>query len=150
MKPTLTENVFIYDRVNVATILVSVNLAGVSTANGFSQAPVFSGDSSNLVYASSASNLPGAGFNEFDSIFALNLSDQGIAGSGGGTNGQWNVQFLNSPGFWTKSDPLLAGDAERGAKGSYQVQFKRQPHRSGMAGFEWQRQSSVRKAGQPI
>ncbi len=118
-----SENVYIYDRINAATILVSLNLAGSSAAKGFSMQPVFSGDSSNLVFVSSAPNLSGAGFNLSKAIFVLNLSDQSVIGSGGGTN-SFDVQFLGSS--VSGQGPTLAWPVTTGVApgGSYRVEYK--------------------------
>lgn len=67
-------DMFLYDLVNGSTRLVSLNQAENSTANSFSQMPMFSGDGKNLIFKSFASNLPDQGVNEYGAIYALNLS----------------------------------------------------------------------------
>ncbi len=118
-------NLYLYDRVNQATLLVSVNAAGFSTANMASVSPIFSGDSSNLVFESYASNLAAPGFNEYSAIFSMGLSDQAVGSAGGdGMTGQWNVQFLNPA--TAGQNPVLSWPVAAGVLpgGSYRVQYK--------------------------
>ena len=90
-------DMFLYDRVNDATILVSVNQAGTSTANSWSLIPVFSGDGNTLAFESYASNLPGPGFNEFSAIFTLNLSPPVMVDSDGdGMDDQWEMDHFGT------------------------------------------------------
>jgi hypothetical protein len=90
-------DMFLYDRVNDATILVSVNQAGTSTANNWSLIPVFSGDGNTLAFESYASNLPGPGFNEFSAIFTLNLSPPVLVDSDrDGMDDQWEMDHFGT------------------------------------------------------
>ncbi|HXF10418.1 MAG TPA: hypothetical protein VN625_06500 [Desulfuromonadaceae bacterium] len=82
--PSDTNNagdLFLYDRLNAATTLVSVNRKGASTANHHSSRPVFSGDSGTLVFCSYASDLSAPGFNEANAIFALKLQSPAVSDS---------------------------------------------------------------------
>lgn len=77
-------DLFVFDQVNNTTVAVTVNQAGSATANSWSLMPVFSGDSSNLVFESYAANLPAPGFNEWSAIYEFNLASfPFVAGQGG-------------------------------------------------------------------
>jgi hypothetical protein len=75
---------FIYDASNHATILVSVNGAGNSTADDRSLKPVFSSDSQTLFFQSWASDLSASDCNSDSDIFALDLTALPVTGPGGG------------------------------------------------------------------
>jgi WD40-like Beta Propeller Repeat len=116
-------NIYLYDWTNNATTLISLNLAGNATGNGWSLGPEFSGDGSTLVFQSYASDLSALAFNEFGAIFALNLS------SFGGTNSlDTNTTFYAQINGLTgagqnppKANPVINWSAVPGT--SYQVQF---------------------------
>ena len=117
-------DLFIYDVSNNATILVSVNGAGNSTADDRSLKPVFSSDGQTLFFQSWASDLSTADFNSDSDIFALDLTALPVTGSGGGgsTNSAsiFYAQMIPAGAFSPKpaiSWPLASGK-------SYQVQFK--------------------------
>jgi Tol biopolymer transport system component len=115
-------DVFIYDVSNHATILVSVNTAGDSTANSYSLRPVFSADGRTLFFQSWASDLAGNDFNNGSDIFALDLTALPVTISGGGsTNASvFYAQFFPAGSvtqYPVVSWPLAAGQ-------TYGVQFK--------------------------
>ncbi|HZL78286.1 MAG TPA: hypothetical protein VFC17_05485, partial [Candidatus Limnocylindrales bacterium] len=116
-------DVFIYDVSNHATILVSVNPSGSSTANSFSLQPVFSADSQTLFFQSWSSDLAANDFNHGSDIFALDLTalPVTISGGGGATNSAVFYAQLFSAGSLTQTPtiswPLAAGK-------NYRVQFK--------------------------
>ena len=115
-------DVFIYDVSNHATILVSVNTAGASTANSYSLRPVFSAEGRTLFFQSWASDLAGNDFNNGSDIFALDLTALPVTIPGGGsTNSSVFYAQLFPAGLVTQypvvSWPLAAGQ-------TYGVQFK--------------------------
>jgi len=121
---TTAENLFIYDRVNNATIVASVDLSGNSTADDNSLKPVFSADSQTLAFESWASDLVTNDFNGGSDIVSLNLAalPVTVAGSGGGSsNSPALYAQLVPPGVLSSnlavSWPLASGAA-------YQVQYK--------------------------
>ena len=67
-------NLFIYDASNNATILVSINASGSSTADDRSLNPVFSADGRTLFFQSWASDLSSNDFNNGSDLFALDLT----------------------------------------------------------------------------
>jgi hypothetical protein len=116
-------NIYLYDWANHATTLISLNLAGDSTANFWSQEPGFSGDGSTLVFQSYASDLSSLAFNEFGAVFALNLSSFTVTNSTG-SNAVFYAQInvggasgQNSP----NANPAINWQATPGT--SYQVQY---------------------------
>jgi hypothetical protein len=118
-------DLFLFDRSNNATLLLTVNQDGSSSANSWSLMPIFSADSSTLTFESFACDLPAPGFNEFSDIYAFGLSSfPGVLGSSGSgstsSNSEFPVQFL-SPGP-TTSYPGLSWPLSPG--NSYQAQFK--------------------------
>ena len=92
---TANGNIYLYDWTNNATTLISLNLAGNSTANFWSLTPEFSGDGSTLVFQSYASDLSALAFNEFGAIFALDFSSFGGTNSSG-TNLIFSAQINGS------------------------------------------------------
>jgi Tol biopolymer transport system component len=116
-------NVFIYDRVNNATAVASVDLDGNSTAGDNSLKPAFSADGSTLAFESWASDLVTNDFNGGSDIFALNMATLPVVIAGGG-EGQGNPPHLYAqvllPGAiganTAVSWPLATGAA-------YEVQF---------------------------
>ena len=116
-------NLFIYDASNNATILVSVNASGSSTADDRSLNPVFSADSQMLFFQSWASDLSSNDFNNGNDVFALDLATLPITSPGGGSTNSASVfdaqlfpagSFASNP---TISWPLASGK-------TYQVQYK--------------------------
>ncbi|HUA65622.1 MAG TPA: hypothetical protein VME24_07230 [Alphaproteobacteria bacterium] len=116
-------NVYLYDRANNATTLISVNLAGDSVANNWSSQPEFSADGSTLIFQSYASDLASQDFNEFSSVFELNLSSS--LTNSAGTNVATAAQIsgvTTAPGQTSPSgNPVITWPATPGL--SYQVQF---------------------------
>ena len=115
-------DLFIYDASNNATILVSVNGAGNSTADDRSLKPVFSSDSRTLFFQSWASDLSAADFNSDSDIFALDLTALPVTGSGGSTNSAtvFYAQMVRAGTF--SPNPAISWSLTSGK--SYQVQFK--------------------------
>jgi Tol biopolymer transport system component len=116
-------DVFIYDVSNNATILVSVDAAGASTANSYSLRPVFSADGRTLFFQSWASDLSGNDFNNGSDIFALDLTalPVTISGGGGSTNSSvFYAQFFPAGSF--AQNPVVGWPLASG--NTYQVQFK--------------------------
>ncbi|HEY1788434.1 MAG TPA: hypothetical protein VGJ73_09780 [Verrucomicrobiae bacterium] len=116
-------NIFLYDWIHNATTLVSVNLAGDSTANCWSLQPEFSGDGSTLVFQSYASDLVAQALNGFGAIFALNLSPF-FATNSAGTNMPFYTQIdgITAPGQnFSNENPAINWTAVPG--NSYQVQY---------------------------
>ena len=114
--------IFVFDTLNNATILVSVNTAGNSAADR-SLKPVFSGDSRSLFFQSWASDINNRDFNNSCDIFALDLTALPLTDSNGqnGTNAtEFSVQFFPAGSF--NSQPTLAWPLAAG--NVYQVQFK--------------------------
>lgn len=90
-------DIFLYDRINGATTLVSVDAAGTSTANNLSLQPFLSGDGSRLVFESYATDLSASGYNESSAIFALNLSSSVIADADGdGMDNAWETNYFGT------------------------------------------------------
>lgn len=116
-------NMFIYDRVNNATAVASVDLGENSTAGDNSLKPAFSADGSTLAFESWAPDLVTGDFNNGSDIFALSLATLPvvIAGGGGVSNTPPLDAELLLPGAVSPnvavSWPLATGAA-------YQVQFK--------------------------
>jgi Tol biopolymer transport system component len=66
-------DVFLYDRLNNETTLLSVNQIGSAAGDSRSLAPVFSGDGRTLVFQSSASDMTAQDFNLSGDLFACQL-----------------------------------------------------------------------------
>ena len=118
-------DLFLFDRSNNATMLLTVNQGGSSSANSWSLLPVFSGDGGTLVFESYDSNLPGPGYNEWSAIWAFDLSSfPVVVGSGGSGTGSSNSEFYVQlvPANSTTPYPGLSWPLSPG--NSYQVQFK--------------------------
>jgi hypothetical protein len=118
-------DLFIYDASNNATILVSVNGAGNSTANDRSLKPVFSGDSQTLFFQSWAPDLSSTNdFNNDSDIFALDLTALPVTGSsGGGSTNSVSVFYAQMiPAGTFSPNPAISWPLASGK--SYQVQFK--------------------------
>jgi hypothetical protein len=117
-------DLFIYDASNHATILVSVNGAGNSTADDRSLKPVFSSDSQTLFFQSWASDLSTPDFNSDSDIFALDLTALPMTGSGGsGSTSSASVFYAQMiPAGTFSPNPAISWPLASGK--SYQVQFK--------------------------
>ncbi|HXB59537.1 MAG TPA: hypothetical protein VNU95_08225 [Candidatus Acidoferrales bacterium] len=116
-------NIYLYDWANNATTLISLNLAGSSTANYWSLEPEFSGDGSTLVFQSYASDLSALAFNEFGAVFALNLSSL-TATNSTGTNTAFYAQIngITAAGQNpANGNPAISWPVTPG--NSYQVQY---------------------------
>jgi hypothetical protein len=115
-------NIFLYDRLNNATALVTVDQTGNFTANNRSLTPLFSADGSTLVFQSWASDLLAGDFNSGEDFFAFNLTAFPVTGSNGSgtTNSVFYAQLIppgTSAQYPAVSWPLASGK-------SYQAQFK--------------------------
>jgi WD40-like Beta Propeller Repeat len=116
-------NIYLYDLVNNATTLSSVNLAGNSGANYWSLEPEFSADGNTFVFQSYASDLSSLAFNRFGAIFAFNISSSASTNSTG-ANTAINVQIngFGVPGQNSGNmNPVISWPVASG--NSYQVQF---------------------------
>jgi hypothetical protein len=116
-------DLFIYDRSNAATIVVSASGSGNFTANDRSLKPVFSGDSQTLFFQSWASDLAGDDFNSGSDLFALNLAS--FPGGAGTINSAstFYMQLTLAGGFGQEGQyPLISWPLISGK--TYQVQFK--------------------------
>ena len=106
-------DVFLWDRTTGATMLLSVSLSMNSSADNRSLTPVFSGDSSTLMFESWASDLVTGDLNRASDLFVFNLYTSSpipllkaaIVPAGGPGQGVWI------------SWPVIQGK-------SYQMQFK--------------------------
>jgi Tol biopolymer transport system component len=116
-------DLFIYDTSNNATILVSVDAAGSSTAADRSLQPVFSADGRTLLFQSWAPDISGSDFNSGSDLFALDLTALPVTSSGGGQTNAASVFYAqlwlpgSPPQTPTLSWPLAPAVA-------YQVQYK--------------------------
>jgi Tol biopolymer transport system component len=106
-------DVFIYDRLNSTTTLLSASRLGMSAADNRSLAPVFSADGQTLMFQSWASDIVAQDFNYGSDVFAFSLYSSSpiplfsaaiVPGAGSG-QGPWII--------W----PVLPGK-------TYSVQFK--------------------------
>jgi hypothetical protein len=119
-----TADLFVYDASNNATILVSVNASGNSTADDRSLKPVFSADGRTLFFQSWAADISGNDFNNGSDIFALDLTALPMTTSnGGGATNYASVFYVQlvSTGIFN-SNPTLTWPLAAGK--SYQVQYK--------------------------
>jgi Tol biopolymer transport system component len=90
-------DVFLYDRLLNATVLVTADEFGESSANGRSLAPVFSADSRILAFQSWASDLSGLDLNQSSDLFGLDITSTVISDSDGDRmDDAWEVQFFGS------------------------------------------------------
>lgn len=87
------QDVFIHDRFQNATILISRNHAGTGSASGLSSTPVMARDGRTLVFQSFANDLVESDYNERRDIFVLRL---GVGDSDNdGLDDDWEVAFFN-------------------------------------------------------
>ena len=110
-------DIFLWDRVTGATMLMSVSRSMNSSADNRSLTPVFSSDSRTLMFESWASDLVAGDLNRSSDLFAVNIYASGpmplfkaaIIPATGPSQGLWiswplipgktyQVQFKNSPG----------------------------------------------------
>jgi hypothetical protein len=117
-------DVFVYDTSNNATILVSVNAAGDSSADDRSLTPVFSADGRTLFFQSWASDISGDDFNNGSDIFALDLTALPVTTSSGGDATNYASVFYAQliPAGAFSSTPVISWPLAAGK--SYQVQYK--------------------------
>ena len=104
-------DVFLWDRLTGATLLLSASQWSDSSANNRSLTPVFSGDGSTVFFESWASDLAPYDFNHWSDIFAVSLLSSG-------TVPPFRIAVVPGPGpgIWL-SWPAVPGK-------SYHVQFK--------------------------
>jgi Tol biopolymer transport system component len=118
-------NVFMYDRVNNATIVASLDLGGNSTAGDDSLKAAFSADGSTLAFESWAPDLVTNDFNGGSDLFTLSMATLPVVIAGGSGGGSSNAPPLYAqvlpPGAVSANTavswPLATGAA-------YEVQFK--------------------------
>ncbi len=106
-------NLFLCDRSNGSTTLLSVNRFGTAAGDNRSSTPVFSGDAQTLVFESWASDLVAQDFNHSSDIFACHLYSSGEIPL-------FSLAIL--PGTGPGQGPSLCWPVVRGR--SYCVQFK--------------------------
>lgn len=115
-------DIFLYDRTNNATALISVNQAGNGAANARSLDPVFAGNGT-LIFRSWASDLPNGDFNGKAELFAFNLADFPVTDSSGtgstNSNSAFAVQLISSG---PAQSPELSWPLAPGK--TYEAQFK--------------------------
>jgi Tol biopolymer transport system component len=104
-------DVFLWDRLTGATMLLSVSQGSDVSANNRSLTPVFSGDGTTVFFESWASDLVPFDFNGWSDIFAVSLLS-----SGGVPLFRTAITSGPGPGIWI-SWPAVPGK-------SYRVQFK--------------------------
>ena len=116
-------DLFVYDTASHATILVSVNTDGSSSAADRSFQPVFSADSQSLFFQSWALDISGPDFNTGCDIFAVNLAALPFTGTNGlGATNAASVFYVQLvPNGIFNSDPTLAWPLAAGK--IYQAQF---------------------------
>jgi Tol biopolymer transport system component len=116
-------DLFIYDRSNAATLIVSASGSGNFTANDRSLKPVFSGDGQTIFFQSWASDLAGNDFNNGSDIFALNLASFPGGAATFNPSAPLVAQLLPAGGFGQNGqNPLVSWPLISGK--TYQVQFK--------------------------
>lgn len=87
----------LYDRINAAPVLVSVDRSTNRTANHFSLGAQFSPDSRILVFQSWASDMTAGDFNNASDVFAIQLAPAAITDSDhDGMDDQWEMSFFGS------------------------------------------------------
>jgi hypothetical protein len=106
-------DVFIYDRTNGSTTLLTASVSGNGSAANRSLLPQFSGDGQTLVFESAASDLVTNDWNRASDVFAFNLYTAGMIST-------FYVQI--SPSSSPNQNPTLIWPVQSGK--SYQVQFK--------------------------
>ena len=123
MDSNTAADLYLYDAASNATYLVSLNVAGNSSAVDRSLKPVFSADSQTLYFQSWAADLSGNDYNNGSDLFALDLAlplpGSGGGGSGGSGSGLY-AQLIPAGAAGPNpvvSWPLAAGEM-------YQVQYK--------------------------
>jgi len=116
-------DLFVYDTASHATILVSVNADGGSSAADRSLQPVFSADSQSLFFQSWAPDIAGSDFNTGSDIFAVNLAALPFTGANGaGATNAASVFYVQMiPNGIFNSDPTLAWPLAAGK--IYHAQF---------------------------
>jgi Tol biopolymer transport system component len=90
-------DVFLYDRINASTRLVSVNRFGTGSGNGDSTAPVFGRSGRKLYFHSAASDLVVRDYNDAIDVFSLSLPAAQLFSVAAYTDGEdrclrWPVQ----------------------------------------------------------
>jgi Tol biopolymer transport system component len=106
-------DVFLYDRTNGITTLLSVNRFGTSSGNNKSFAPLFSRNGGILIFQSAASDLTSGDFNNGNDIFSFALSTSAPIPL---FSAEISVGATPAQGPWI-SWPVLPGK-------TYRVQFK--------------------------
>jgi len=116
-------DLFVYDTASHATILVSVNADGSSSAADRSFQPVFSADSQSLFFQSWAPDIAGSDFNAGSDIFAVDLAALPFTGANGvGATNAASVFYVQLvPNGIFNSDPTLVWPLAAGK--IYHAQF---------------------------
>jgi Tol biopolymer transport system component len=115
-------DVFLYDRLNSSTTLLSVNQFGDAPGNNRSMTPVFTGDGQTLMFRSWASDLVAQDFNHWGDVFALKLSSSNVTPAFLGQIIFVGPSSQNPTITW----PVVPGKA-------YRVEFK-----NNLEDFNWQ------------
>ena len=131
-------DIFLWDRITGATMLMSISLSMNCTADNRSLRPVFSADGRMLVFESWASDMLAGDLNRGSDLFAVNIYASGpiplfkaaIVPGGDPRQGVWVT--------W----PIISGTA-------YRVEFKDNPGRPRLATAGWQC-DDPREAGLPL
>jgi Tol biopolymer transport system component len=90
-------DLFVYDRLQDATRLVTASLVGSTVANQRSLKPVFSGDSSVLVFQSWASDCLNQDFNLAGDVFLVSLAPAPITDADAdGLDDQWELDHFGN------------------------------------------------------
>jgi Tol biopolymer transport system component len=106
-------DLFIYDRTNGATTLLTASQFGNRSADNRSLSPFFSGDGQTLIFQSASSDLVTHDANRASDLFAFNMYAAGMIPT-------FYVQA--SPGASPNQNPTLIWPVQFGK--TYQVQFK--------------------------
>ena len=92
-----TSDVFLYDRSNYVTTVLSMSQLGNWTANGGSSMPLFSGDGSTLLFRSTASDLTAQSGSAASDLFALSLAPPPLIDSDGdGMDDNWELAHFGT------------------------------------------------------
>jgi Tol biopolymer transport system component len=119
-------DVFVWDRITGATLLLSASRSSNTPADNRSLTPVFSGDGQTVAFASAASDLIAGDFNRWNDVFAYSLvSTDSIPVFQAAI-----VRGMTVAQGWWLTWPVVSGK-------SYRVQFK-----DNLADPDWQNFSS--------
>lgn len=88
-------DIFLYDTTTGSNMLLTASLYGASTANNFSESPVFSGDGRTLVFNSLAGDLVAGDYNQEEDVFAYALLYANVSAD---NSGNVTVDWPTAPG----------------------------------------------------